>query len=316
MNATETNTATLEQRSPEWHSARKGRITASMVGAILGHSPWMTRDDAMRSMVRAWHGAESEFSGNVATQYGQFHEPHALADYIAQTGNAVEQVGFITREDWEGASVTREDWAGCSPDGLIGLTGGLEIKCPYKFRHAQIGDMPTPKFSSIYEQPHYYDQVQFSLWICEREFWDFWQWAPDLTPALERVTPDTAWRLHNIPRLRKFHREFMTVVHDTELSALHLEPRRFEIDTPEAFRLLTEYEELAEAIDNAEQRKKEILAQMVKMAGERDALICGRRLTRTERAGSISYGKIVKEHLPDLDLERYRGKPSAYWGLK
>lgn len=305
-----------EQRTPGWHAQRKGRITASMVGAILGHSPWMNRNDAMRSMVRAWHGAESEFTGNVATQYGQFHEPHALADYIAQTGNSVEQVGFITRDDWEGASVTREDWAGCSPDGLIGLTGGLEIKCPYKFRHAKPDDMPRPEFAFLVDQPQYVDQVQFSLWVCERAFWDFWQWAPDLTPTLERVKPDAVWRARSLPRLRQFHAEFLDIVHSPELSAPYLEPKRFEVDTPEAFRLLTEYEELAEAIDNAEQRKKELLAQLVAMAGERDALICGRKLTRTERAGSIAYGRAVKEHLPDLDLEPYRGKPSAHWGIK
>jgi putative phage-type endonuclease len=309
MTADTQETAALEQRSPEWHSARVGRITASMVGAILGHSQWMTRDDAMRSMVRAWHGAEPEFTGNVATQYGTFHEEYALADYIAQTGNAVEQVGFITREDW----------AGCSPDGLIGLTGGLEIKCPYKFRHAKPDDMPKPEFAFLADQPHYADQVQFSLWVCERAFWDFWQWSPHLRPTLARALPDAVWRSRNLPRLRQFHAEFLDIVHSPELSALYLEPRRFEIDTPEAFRLLTEYEELSEAIDNAEARKKELLAQLVTMAGERNALICGRKLTKTERAGSISYGKIVKQHLPDLSEEQllaYRGKPSAYWGLK
>jgi putative phage-type endonuclease len=306
MTADTQETATLEQRTPEWHEARRGRITASMVGAILGNSPWMTRDDAMRSMVRAWHGAESEWNGNVATQYGTFHEPYALMDYVSHTGTRVEEVGFITRDDW----------AGCSPDGLIGKNGGLEIKAPYKFRHAKPDDMPKPEFSPISEQPHYADQVYFSIWVTGRKWWGFWQWAPHLHPAFEYVWKSEEWEAENLPRLRQFHAEFLDIVHSPELSAPYLEPKRVEIDTPEAFRLLTEYEELAEAIDNAEQRKKELLSQLVAMAGERNALICGRKLTRTERAGSIAYGKIVKEHLPDLDLEAYRGKPSAHWGLK
>ena len=65
---------TEEQRSPAWFEKRKGRVTGSIVGAILGLSPYMTRADAMRSMVRAAIGAPSEFTGNVATEYGTMHE--------------------------------------------------------------------------------------------------------------------------------------------------------------------------------------------------------------------------------------------------
>ena len=45
----------MQQNTPEWHAARKGRVTASMVGAILGVAPYMTRADAMRRMVRDYH---------------------------------------------------------------------------------------------------------------------------------------------------------------------------------------------------------------------------------------------------------------------
>lgn len=293
-----------EQRTPGWHAQRKGRITASMVGAILGHSPWMNRNDAMRSMVRAWHGAESEFQGNVATQYGIFYEPHALADFVAHTSARVEQVGFIMREDW----------AGCSPDGLISANGGLEIKAPYKFRHAKPDDMPTPQFSPIAEQPHYLDQVQFSLWVTERRWWEFWQWAPYLKPAQETVWLDQAWQDENIPKLRQFYAEFVTIRESAELSAPYLAALRQEISEGE--RLIAEYDAAVIAAAEAETRKKEALAALVALAGERDALICGRKLTKIERAGSVSYAKVVKEHLPDLDLEPYRGSPVEHWQLK
>ncbi len=111
-----------EQRSAEWFEARKGRVTASMVGAILGHSPHMTRKDAMRSMVRSALGVESEFQGNIATQHGNYHEEGAIFDYTLETKIEVQKSGFIPHEDW----------AGCSPDGLIGFSGvegGLEVKC-------------------------------------------------------------------------------------------------------------------------------------------------------------------------------------------
>ena len=45
----------MEQYTPEWWEARKGLVTASSVGAILGHDPYRDRDDVMRAMVRAWN---------------------------------------------------------------------------------------------------------------------------------------------------------------------------------------------------------------------------------------------------------------------
>ena len=154
----------MEQRSEEWFEARKGRVTASMVGAILGVSPNLSRAGAMRRMVRDAHGAEPEFTGNIATQYGERNEDGAVDEYYMETGNKVQKVGFVTKEDW----------AGCSPDGLINDDGGLEAKCPF-------GKRETGELLPLAEQPHYYAQVQFSLWVTGRKFWHFYQWTAHQT---------------------------------------------------------------------------------------------------------------------------------------
>ena len=60
----------MEQRTPEWFEQRKGRITGSRVGAILGMSPWQKPADVLRAMVREYHGASTEFTGNPATDHG------------------------------------------------------------------------------------------------------------------------------------------------------------------------------------------------------------------------------------------------------
>ena len=80
----------MEQRSEKWFSVRKGRVTGSSVGAILGHSPWASPDDVMRRMVREWHGAPSEFEGNIATQWGSSNENGAVQEYAMETNNTVE----------------------------------------------------------------------------------------------------------------------------------------------------------------------------------------------------------------------------------
>lgn len=287
----------MEQRTEEWHAARKGRITASSVGAILGHAPYATRDDVMRRMVREWVGAEPEFEGNIATEYGTRNEAGALTEYMMETGNSVEYVGFITREDW----------AGCSPDGLICEDGGLEIKCPFGLRKDE-----APAFKSIFDQPHYFDQVQFSIWVTNRSWWNFYQWSPNGT-SMEKVMWSGSWQDQNLPKLRQFYAEYLA---EREEPAIHLEPKRPIIDTPEAHRIAAEYDQICEAIDRAEERKKELLADMVRISGHKDTIFAGRKLTKIEKAGAIAYAKAVKALMPSANLEPYRGKPSSYWVVK
>lgn len=288
----------MEQRTKEWLEARKGFLTASRVGAILGNNPHGDRETVMRAMVREWHGTEPEFTGNVATEYGTFHEAGALVEYQMETGHAVTPEGFVTREDW----------AGCSPDGLIGLTGGLEIKCPFGKRKMAEGDT----FKPLSEQPHYHDQVQFSLWVCERAWWDFYQWAPGKT-AMETVKPCSKWRSRALPILRQFHAEYL---HEREHNAAaHLEPKRLVVDTPEARRLMAEYDELAEAMENAKAKQDEVRAKIIALAGDRSATIAGRNVTKIETASRVAYAKAIAELLPNADLSKWRGKPSTSWRI-
>lgn len=285
----------MEQRTPEWFEARKGRLTASIAGAALGCAPYMSEDDAMRSLVRSMHDMESEFKGNIATEYGTRNEDGALIDYRLETGNTVEQVGFVTFGDWLGAS----------PDGLVGVSKLLEIKCPFGLRKDS-----DPKFKSIHDQPHYYAQIQIQLFCTGRGVCDFFQWAPGGT-MLEEVAYDGDWIQENLPKLKDFWQ-----------AAKNADPKDFEgpkrkvIDTPQAAMLVAEYDQLTEAMDLAKERRNEVLAEMVRLAGEKDAKFAGRNLTLTVRKGSVSYAKALAEYAPDADLEKFRGKPSQSWGLR
>lgn len=290
-------TEELEQRSPEWHEARRGRVTASMVGAILGVSPHGNRETAMRRMVRDYLGLPSDFEGNIATSYGTRNEPGALIEYEMETGHKVQAVGFITREDW----------AGCSPDGLIGEDGGLEAKCPFGKRK----DV-NPDFKTIKEQLHYYAQVQFSMWVTQRDWWSFFQWSPT-SYKLDAIARDDDWLDENLPKLRQFHAEFLDELKDPQR---HIDPLRKVIDTPAAHKIIAEYDQLSEVIDNATERRKELLSEMATMSGGVNALFAGRNLTKVERAGSVSYAKAMAKYAPDADLEPFRGKASTYWQVK
>ena len=287
----------MKQGTAEWRAARTGRVTGSNVGAILGVNPYRDADDVLRAMVREYHGAEPEFTGNVATEYGSFHEAGAITDYEMETSNTVQSVGFVVHPDHE--------WLGASPDGLICDDAVIEVKCPYGLR-----DKTSPVFKSAAEQPHYLAQMQIEMYCTGRGLAHFWQWAPNGT-LLEVVRIDHDWLNDNVPVLHDFHKRYLSELNNQD----HLKPLRKEVNSPHARKLLDEYLELGDTVDQAQQRKKEVLEQLVEMSGSVDALIHGHKLTKVERAGSVAYSKVVQKHCPDVDLEPYRGKGSVSWRL-
>lgn len=289
----------MEQRSPEWYAARKGRITGSNVGAALGINPWKTPKDLIRQMVREFHGAEPEFTGNIATEYGSLHEPLAVFEYFAKTGEQPQECGFFVHPVLE--------WLGASPDGLLENGGTLEVKCPFGLRNKKGAELV---FKTAKEQPHYYAQTQIEMACAQRKWAHFYQWTPN-GDNLETVHLDQEWLDENLPKLEEFYNLFLSEIDNPE----HLTPKAVDIDSPEAYELLQEYDKLKEEIDNATARTKEIIEQLAKITGGANATLFGRKFTKVVREGSISYAKVVKDHAPDVDLEPYRGKPSEYWKI-
>jgi putative phage-type endonuclease len=286
------------QRSKEWFEKRKGRVTGSVVGGILGLSPYMTRSDVLRNMVREALGAEREFQGNVATDYGSFNESGAMVEFQMESGLKCKEAYFIQHEDWLGAS----------PDAWVSDGGLLEIKCPYGLRAE-----PDPVFKAPEDQPHYLAQMQVQMFVARVQHCHFYQWSAHGS-RLDRIERDDDWLADNLPRLKQFHAEFLDELANNPEE--HLGPKRPEIDTPEARRMMAEWDELNEQLERAAERKKDLLEEMVTLAGGKNALLAGRKLTMTSRAGAISYTKAIKALCPDADLEPYRGKPSTFWQVR
>ncbi len=285
----------MKQQTKEWHKARAGKLTASRVGAALGVNPWQKPDDLIRAMVREAHGAEPEFVGNVATQWGHNHEPLAVLDFMNDTGKTVEKAGFYVHPEHE--------WLGASPDGFIGGDGLLEVKCPFSLRNGGA-------FKSITEQPHYYAQVQVQLAVTNKSKCFFYQWAPHGTNT-EVVEFSAQWWSENLPRLHGFYQRYLKELDNHA----HLAERKQVINGKRYERLLERYDELKKIQDDAKAEQQDILDQLVQAANEQSAEICGRKLTRIDRAGSVAYAKVVKDHLPDIDLEPYRGAGGTSWRL-
>src|SRR5690554_5733341 len=289
------------QRTPQWHSERIGRITGSRIGAILGLSPLQKPADILRAMVREYHRAESELTGNPATDHGTANERRALVAFLRETGLGVEQCGVF---DYCGRM-------GASPDGLTSDGGVLELKVPYSLRNG--GD-----FKPLKAQPHYAAQVQMEMLSTGRTHAYFAQYrapkgdplAPDYVEEailVERVEADPNWIDNNLDAINAFYQRYLAELDNPD----HLEPPRIHIDSADAGTLLMELDAIRKRKKEDEKREKEILAELVKMADGKNASIHGRPLTLVERKGSVQYNKIPE--LQNVDLEQYRGKGSSYW---
>lgn len=163
---------TAEQRSPEWHAARLGKLTASCLGDAFAttKSGFSTsrRNLRLRLVLERLTGRSQE-SGytNAAMDRGIQLEPDARAAYEVESGLLVDTVGFILHDELP---------TGASPDGLIGDDGGIEIKCPGAAAHLDYlkGEIPND----------YRLQVMHSLWLTGRAWWDFASFNPDFPEPL------------------------------------------------------------------------------------------------------------------------------------
>jgi putative phage-type endonuclease len=154
------------QGSDEWYAIRLGKVTASNFDAATskgkGTAPSKTRKDYMiRLVAERLTGLPQDSYKNAAMEWGSETEQDAREYYEALNGVSVRQVGFIARDDD----------IGCSPDGLVGDDGMIEIKCPFSTTHIKyiLADkMPT----------EYVKQVQGQLWVAERKWCDFISFDP------------------------------------------------------------------------------------------------------------------------------------------
>ncbi len=110
----------MQQQTPEWFSIKKGVISGTQLKAIMGTPK--ARQEAIYDIIgeRLMVGIYDDYETPI--QRGNRLEPEAIATYEIETGYQVETIGFCESDESE--------HMGSSPDGLIGESGAVEIKCP------------------------------------------------------------------------------------------------------------------------------------------------------------------------------------------
>ena len=166
------------QGTTEWLETRRGKITASRISDIMangrGGKPSATRENYLVELAlqRVTGIVSSDGFVSAAMQRGTELEPIARAEYEVTSGNDVDEVDFVDHP-----LLAR---CGASPDGLVGLDGLVEIKCPQAKQH-----LSTLRTRDI--DRGYMLQIQWQLACTRRDWCDFVSYNPEFPERLRLV---------------------------------------------------------------------------------------------------------------------------------
>lgn len=188
----------VKQGSSEWFAARCGIPTASEFDKLV--TPlWKVREGdgfktyVLQKVAEKVMGEKAPAYQSPEMEEGAALEAEAVAWYEFHQGTPVQRVGFCLSDCGR---------FGCSPDGLVGEDGGLELKCPQPPAHIRyLVDGVLPKDHAA--------QVQGSLFVTKRKWWSFASYSRNLPPFLiSRIEPEEAAQKAIAAALARFREEF------------------------------------------------------------------------------------------------------------
>jgi hypothetical protein len=169
----------VEQGSGPWLALRLAIPTASEFDQLItplwkiktGEAP---KTYLYQKICEKFMGAFADGGSSFAMGQGSIMEHEALPWFSFTHEMPVTRVGFCTTDDGR---------IGCSPDGLIGEDGGIEIKCPSAQTHLRYwveGVLPKEHAA----------QVHGSMYVTGRKFWYFLSYSRQFPAVLIRVERD------------------------------------------------------------------------------------------------------------------------------
>lgn len=187
-----------EQRSPEWYQARLGIPTTSEFKTVLRDvNTSKTYNDYIRKLAgERITGDPANRYSNANMQRGNDMEAEALDKYIFLTGNKVDRVGFLKDTKLR---------AGCSPDGLIGKDGMVEIKTAEP--HVLIEYILTDKFPA-----EHVAQCYGGTFISGRQWTDIAIYWPKMPLFVKRLHRNDQYNAELLTAVNRANREIDKLV--------------------------------------------------------------------------------------------------------
>lgn len=160
----------VAQRSSDWFALRAGKLTGSCAKDMLakgrGSADSVKRRDLLYKLIAERMSGSSQEDGyvNAAMQWGIDHEADAVRAYEAEKSCFVDSIGFCEHESLP---------IGTSPDGFIGASGILSVKCPKTATHIRYLRERCEPSEHVAQNTH-------ELWLTGREWVDFVSFDPRL----------------------------------------------------------------------------------------------------------------------------------------
>jgi len=177
----------MEQRSPEWYAIKAGKVSAGRVHDIITRT--RSGDYTAQRQARLTDILLERLTGELtqipvtrAMQWGIDMEAAARDAYSAAVGVLIDEIGWAPHPTIE--------LAGCSPDGLVGDDGLVEIKCMLSHNHldALLERRPAPE---------YFTQMQWQMACTQRAWCDYVCYDPRFPAKMQLM-------IVRIPRDDKF----------------------------------------------------------------------------------------------------------------
>lgn len=166
----------MEQNTEEWRFARCGSLGASQIADAIstgrdGKTFGATSINISANLViERLTGRPIETYKSPAMMWGSENEENAKRAYEAHTGEFVSDVGLYTHPTIKGTHA--------SPDGLVGVDGLVEIKCPNSATHIE-----TLKAGKV--ATRYIYQMQWQMACTGRAWCDFVSFDPRMPEHLQ-----------------------------------------------------------------------------------------------------------------------------------
>ena len=167
----------IVQGTPEWFAIRDLVLTGSNAATIAVGGKGL--ETYVKKLAQEHYSTGEKVNyQNDDMKRGNELEPIAREIYELETGNTVEQVGFVKMNEY----------VGISPDGLIEEDGGFETKAPNDKTYFEylLDDTKEP-------DPDYVAQCRMCMYVTGRKWWDLQYFNPNYskTTKVWRIEPDT-----------------------------------------------------------------------------------------------------------------------------
>jgi hypothetical protein len=167
------------QNSSWWETARAGIPTASDFHNLITPKFKPREGDMAESyfymkLSERWTGTPTPGKKTMEMDFGNILEEKAKPHYTFMFDEEIMACGLATTDDGK---------IGCSPDGLIGDDGGIEIKCPEAKTHTKylmLGKLPDD----------YVLQVYGSMFVTGRKWWKFMSYRKNFPAYVTTIERD------------------------------------------------------------------------------------------------------------------------------